>query len=161
MKNKPEIVGTTRLAKLLGITDRRIQQLVTEGVLEKEGRGRYDLAKTFQRYIQYSVDQVRARQSTGTKLEEETRLLKERADQVAMENDRLRGELIPRGEVRITWEHLVTASRTRLLAIPSQIKTKWPDTDMAMVLGVEEWIRQCLEELKHDGLPERHRQPME
>ena len=41
------------MAKLLLLTPRRLQQLVTEGVIPKVERGRYELAPVVQAYIQY------------------------------------------------------------------------------------------------------------
>jgi phage terminase Nu1 subunit (DNA packaging protein) len=44
-------VGT--IAKLLMLTDRRVQQLSKEGVIPKADRGRYELAPAVQGYIRY------------------------------------------------------------------------------------------------------------
>ena len=41
------------MAKLLLLTPRRLQQLVTEGVVPKVERGRYELAPVIQAYIHY------------------------------------------------------------------------------------------------------------
>lgn len=161
IQSKRDIVGTQKLAEILDLTDRRIQQLVTEGVLDKVGRGKYDLVKSVQSYIAYQINTLKARQSTGSKLDEETRLLKERADQVAMENDKLRGELIPVDAVKLVWQHLVTAARSRLLAIPSKVKTSHSDMDISIVNAIEREVRECMEDMSHDGLPERYRKPVE
>ena len=61
MNDKGEITGGSMyrveiIAKLFGVTVRRIQQLTQEGVLPTtetpEGR-RYDLVPTIQKYVQY------------------------------------------------------------------------------------------------------------
>lgn len=48
-----EYVGLNVLAEWLGLTQRRVIQLVDEGVVEKKGRGQYHLQTNIARYIDY------------------------------------------------------------------------------------------------------------
>lgn len=58
-------VDQHRLAKVLGITPRRIQQLVREdGMPKSPGRGRYPLVACIQWYIKYWQDRAEGRVST-------------------------------------------------------------------------------------------------
>ncbi len=49
--NKESIATTTELAGIMGLTPRRLQQLVAEGVLDQEEAGRFILGESVQRYI--------------------------------------------------------------------------------------------------------------
>lgn len=60
----PEWASTTAIAKLLGYTVRRIQQLTQEGVLETEilpggGQRRYRTCETVQRYIASEIEKTK------------------------------------------------------------------------------------------------------
>lgn len=46
-------LGVKELAKILGITPRRVQQLVEEGVLERDSRGQYTLGDCVRAYCGY------------------------------------------------------------------------------------------------------------
>ncbi len=50
-----DIVSTKDLASVLGISDRRIQQLTKESILPAETRGRYSLPQSIQKYISYQL----------------------------------------------------------------------------------------------------------
>ncbi len=57
-KSKPKIpdeVGTGEMASILGITTRRLGQLVMEGVLEKRGRGSFNVAESVQAFVDFKV----------------------------------------------------------------------------------------------------------
>ena len=46
------------IAKLLLLTERRVQQLTREGVLPRADRGRYELAPVVQAYVRYLRDRM-------------------------------------------------------------------------------------------------------
>jgi phage terminase Nu1 subunit (DNA packaging protein) len=157
IKEQRTIVGTQKLAEILDLTDRRIQQLVTEGVLQKEGRGQYDLVKSVQSYIAFLLAAAKAKQSTGTKLEEETLNLAKKNRLLDIEIELKEGELIPKSVVKQVWSHMVMAARTRMLAIASKVKTRHPDMDIALFNDIDKEVRECMEDMSHDGLPESYR----
>ena len=107
------------MAKLLLLTPRRLQQLVTEGVVPKVERGRYELAPVIQAYIHYlrertlpgtmnvvSLDEARQR-----KLSADARLAE--IEVAKAESAVVNVEVIEKG-----WTDLVHAVRGRLLALP-------------------------------------------
>ncbi|EFO32120.1 conserved hypothetical protein [Roseibium sp. TrichSKD4] len=51
----PETVGSAEMAKLLGVTTRRLTQLVKEGVLVKEGRGSFSVCECIQAFTDFKV----------------------------------------------------------------------------------------------------------
>lgn len=153
---KEQTVSTIELAEILGISDRRIQQLVNEKELEKLGRGRFNLVSSVQRFIAYQVNNLKEKQSIGTKLDEETRLLKLKGDLAQIDLEKKRGELIPANVVGIVWAQVITAARTKLLGLPSSVKTKRPDIDMEVFTIIEKLIREILKDMSEENLSERY-----
>lgn len=109
------------VAKVLNLSERRVQQLVSEGVLPKPVKGKYDLIACVQAYIKYLQERAfgngAAPQDTHF---ERARLLRAQADKTELEVDTLRGNLIPIEQVESDWLTMVTSCRARLLAIPSK-----------------------------------------
>lgn len=160
-KNDKDLVGVIKLARHLEISDRRIQQLVNEGVIHREKKNVYDLDECCQRYRGYLIDKIKERFSTGTKEEEEILWIRERRIGQQIQNRTAEGELIPVREAMTLWQQLVAAGRTRMLAIPSAVKTKHPDLDISIVMSIGEIVRETLEEMSKDGLPERYRKTLD
>lgn len=161
MQNKPDVVGTAKLAKVLGITDRRIQQLVTEGVFRKIGRGKYDLAGTVQAYIQYQIDILKAKQSTGTKAEEETILIRYKAAREKLEYEIARAEHLPLSLCVQTWQTWLRSISAQMLGLAPQLKTEFPHLDHQVITRMDALIRERLSELSQDGIPPELRKRVE
>ena len=156
-KASEQIVSTMELADILGISDRRIQQLVTERVLEKIGRGRFVLGLSVKAYCNYQVDLIRQKKSCGSKEDEEKRWVKERADSQAMKNDVMRGDLIPVSTVIQVMSQIIIPAKTRLCQIKGRVKTKYPDLPNSVIEYIGIQVIEALEELSKDDLPERYR----
>lgn len=65
-----KLVGSTELSEWLGVTQRRIQQLAVEGVLPREGRGKYPLKECVQVYCALK-DEMLLKRGTSSELSEE------------------------------------------------------------------------------------------
>lgn len=50
------LIGSAEMSAILGITPRWLTQLVTDGVIKKEGRGQYQISSTVQAYISFLKD---------------------------------------------------------------------------------------------------------
>ena len=68
MKNvEQELKGVQYIAKLFGISTRRVEQLKTEGIIEGTGKPtKYDLVPTVQAYIRYLSDKANGREKKKT-----------------------------------------------------------------------------------------------
>ena len=51
----PDAVIQKDLAKILGLTDRRVRDMVSEGILERTGRSEFPIAENVKRYLDYKV----------------------------------------------------------------------------------------------------------
>ena len=84
------------IAKLLDLTERRVQQLSREGVVPKAERGQYDLVGAVRGYVAYLRDlAVRAQAGAPDFGAERARLIKAKADLAEMDASGRRGELLP------------------------------------------------------------------
>ena len=69
------------IAKLLDLSERRVQQLSREGVIPKAERGQYDLIGSVRGYVRYLRDQaVRAQAGAPDYASERARYIRARAD---------------------------------------------------------------------------------
>lgn len=110
------------IARLLNITERRVQQLAQEGVIPKSGRGRYPLAGSVQGYVRYLQDHVSRTGGDALELNSErARLAKEQADKTALENEVTRRSLIYRDHMAVVMGRTLTAFRARLLAAAAKL----------------------------------------
>ena len=77
------------IARLLDLSERRIQQLSREGVIPKAERGQYDLVAAVRGYVAYLRDlAVRAQAGAPDFGAERARLIKAKADLAEMEAER-------------------------------------------------------------------------
>lgn len=108
------------IAKLLMITERRVQQLSLEGVIPRAERGRYELVPAVQGYIRYLRERTVGADAADAEGEtHKSRLLRAQADKAEIETAALRGALVPGSEIARADERAMTALRDRLLAIPN------------------------------------------
>ena len=110
------------IAKLLDLSERRVQQLSREGVIPKAERGHYDLIGSVRGYVRYLRDQaVRAQAGAPDYAVERARFIRARADLAEMEAEEKRGSLIMADQIEAAWIAVLALLRTRLLALPDRL----------------------------------------
>jgi phage terminase Nu1 subunit (DNA packaging protein) len=119
-------VDVTKVASALNLDERRVQQLVKEG-LPREGRGQYDPVKCMLWYIRY-LQQALEKKAVPTleggfvgEREERVRLLRADADLREMELAKERGLLVALQDVEATITDLVLTTKARIMAIPPRV----------------------------------------
>jgi len=115
------------IARLLDLTERRVQQLARDGIIPAStrsgpDRGRYDLVGTVRGYVRYLREQA-TRSQTGTADfgVERARLIKAKADLAEMDAQIRRGDLLPAGDVEEAWIAVLARLRARLLVLPDRL----------------------------------------
>ena len=96
---KQNLQSTDVIAKLFGLTTRRIQQLTKEGVIQAvkvKGANQYDLLPTIQAYIKYLSDKANGREqknneNTAAKEKAEADLKTAKAEIAQLQLDELKG----------------------------------------------------------------------
>ena len=80
------------IARLLDLSERRVQQLSREGVIPKAERGQYDLIGSVRGYVRYLRDQAtKAQAGAPDYAAERARFIRARADLAEMEAEAKRG----------------------------------------------------------------------
>lgn len=108
------------IARLLDLTERRVQQLSREGVIPRAERGRYDLVGSVRGYVRYLRDQAASRDVADIG-SERTRLVGAKADLAEMEAEVRRGDLLSAALVEEAWIAILARLRSQLLVLPDRL----------------------------------------
>lgn len=109
------------IARLLLLTERRVQQLAAEGVLPKGERGRYGLVACVQGYVRYLKDRAvvgDAAGEGGPAADDKARKLRAEVGLAELELARARGEVVDRAAVEAGLAAMDGALKDRLLMVP-------------------------------------------
>ena len=110
------------IARLLDLSERRVQQLSREGVIPKAERGQYDLIGSVRGYVRYLRDQaLKAQAGAPDYAAERARFIRARADLAEMEAEKKRRSLIAAEQIEAAWIVVLALLRTRLLALPDRL----------------------------------------
>ena len=117
------------IAKIFGVSTRRVEQLKTEGVIKGQGKPtKYDLLPTIQAYIRYLSDKANGREKKESdaqleteKLTAEKRIKMAKAEMAELELKELKGDLHRSSDVEaITTDHVMFV-RSMLMALPGKL----------------------------------------
>jgi phage terminase Nu1 subunit (DNA packaging protein) len=132
---KPELpvhVTSTILARLFGLSARRVQQLTQDGIIEtvqtSGGARRYELEPSVRAYVQYLRDRADGRAEKNSaatkedqKLDAEIDLKRSKARMAQLELEELEGQMHRAEDVEAMTTDLVLAIRSMLTALPGQL----------------------------------------
>lgn len=108
------------IAGLLELTERRLQQLVSEGWIPRGQRGQYSLRDSVRGYIRY-LKQHSREQQRGT---EAARLSRAQAIKVEMENYRRMGELQPTSQIEDLMQGLIVMMKSAHEGLPGRLASE-------------------------------------
>ena len=109
------------IAKLLKLSERRVQQLAKDNIIPKAERGKYDLVSSVHGYIDFLKAKAGGDFTAEEVLKNKNKLLKAKAEIAEIEKQKATGELIPKEEVKRTWLELVHKIKQKLLSIPNKV----------------------------------------
>jgi len=137
------------IARLLDLSERRIQQLSREGVIPKAERGQYELIGSVRGYVRYLRDQARKAQAGAPDYAaERARFIRARADLAEMEAEEKRHSLIAAEQIEAAWIAVLALLRTRLLALPDRLAPQL--FDQPTVGDTRNLIRAAIREVLDD-----------
>ena len=131
--------STQVIAKIFGVSTRRVEQLKTEGVIKGQGKPTtYDLLPTIQAYIRYLSDKANGREKKETtaeleeaKLRAEVDIKEAKAKAAQMELKELQGKMHRAEDVEaITTDHVLFL-RSMLMAMPGKLAVDLAGTHTA------------------------------
>ena len=117
-------VSLSEMALVLGLTSRRIRQLVDEGIIITEAENKYPLSATVQAYIKFLSNKLPSEEDTKmerAKRSAEIKLKIAKADRAKMETDELKGNMHRSDDVRMITEDMLYAIRNGLVALPGRL----------------------------------------
>ena len=109
------------IAKLLKLSERRVQQLAKDNIIPKAERGKYDLVSSVHGYVDFLKAKAGGDFTAEEVLKNKNKLLKAKAEIAEIEKKKATGELIPKEEVKRTWLELVHKIKQKLLSIPNKV----------------------------------------
>jgi len=129
MAEKQNLQPVQVIAKIFGVTTRRVEQLKTEGIITGEGKPtKYDLLPTIQAYIRYLSDKANGREKKQNmadleeaKLKAEVDMKKSKAEAASLELSELRGKLHRAEDVESIMTDHVLFLRSMLMAMPGKL----------------------------------------
>lgn len=128
-------VTESELSEYLGVSDRRIRQLVNEGIAVKVKRGRFDLKTSVINYINFIKDKDKNKNDNLDKLKiaREAELLtherlKKRKTELVVEQ--MEKKLHIQEDVESIWNTMVLAAKSRITSIPTKTAP--------MLVGIED-----------------------
>ena len=118
------IVNTTTMASLLGLTVRRVQQLIQDGILQTEKKGRLFLIDNVQRYISYAGNGRISKEEQKLEMMKkaaDVKIKKARAEILLLESEELKGNFHRSEDVETITTDLVMTIRSMLTALPGRL----------------------------------------
>ncbi|HRD76830.1 MAG TPA: hypothetical protein PK264_12995 [Hyphomicrobiaceae bacterium] len=115
-----EEISVKRLAEVIGVGERWLQQLETQGVIAKTRHGRYLLAESVQAYIKFKVDSEVAR-VTPSETNAGERVKEERARKLKLENDEKELRLVQTPDAVAALDAIVGPLVADLAGVPAKV----------------------------------------
>lgn len=143
--------SAAQAARHLFLSERRFRELLDEEIIERAGRGAYDLDRVRRQYIEHLRSSAAGRGGVSNEAAlaaERIRLARGQADAQEMKNAAARRELLPRDEVHTAVGGAFARVRAKLLALP----TKLAPVVLGMKTAAE--VKQRLETGIHEALRE-------
>lgn len=147
------------LATVFGVTERYVQILAADGVIFKEGRGRYRFIDSTMSYIAFlKADREGTQVGETAYGDARTQKMRADADVAIMEAATLAGDLIPVDIVAYSWNHMTGAFRAKLLNLPKKTAplVQHENSFRKCQSALQSAIHECLAELSQYEPPAKH-----
>lgn len=139
MGEDANLQSTKVIAKIFGVSTRRVEQLKTDGIIKGQGKPtKYDLLPTIQAYIRYLSDKANGREKRETladleeaKLRAEVDIKEAKAKAAQMELKELQGKMHRAEDVEAIISDHVFYLRSMLTALPGKLAVDLSGTHTA------------------------------
>jgi len=146
--DEEDVVSTKTFAQTIGVTVRRVQQMIQDGTVKTSGKGRLPLFDNVQRYVSFMTGNMMTEEEK--KIEKgrksaETKLKVAKAEKAVLELNELKGKMHRSEDVEALTQDMCDAIRNGLLALPGRLAV-----DVSLCDSAEECsaiIRDCVHEL--------------
>ena len=166
---KEELVPTTELAELFGMTEKRVQQLAKEGIIPtvKKRPYMFHLWDAASAYIQHLREKIQGREEKSSKtvqaekLRAETDLKRAKADIETLKLRELEGKMHSSEDVEAVTNDLVFTIRSMVMSLPGRLAMdviKARDANEASVIIRSECYKILRELADYQYDPEAYKQ---
>ncbi len=141
---------TVELAMALNLTDRRVRQLRSDGVIEAMGRNKYDLTQALQGYINFLTGgSDNSKEVSSNYHSERAKLTKAKRETAEIELALLRNEVHAAEDITAVVAGMLMAFRARLLALPTKMAPMLlAQTELTKIQDIlRSGVYECLSEL--------------
>lgn len=135
------------MAALLGVSTRTVRELAAKKRLVRTGHGRFDMPASVATYCAHLREVASGNTASPDLTAERTRLAKEQADRISIENERSRGTLIVAEEAGARWADEIVKLRARLLAVPGQVALVIPQLSAFELQQVDRVLREAMSDV--------------
>ena len=148
----PATMSESQISDFLGLASSRIRTLARDGVFVRSGRGQFDVAASFKRYVarlqEGAARAGRPPEVGGDDLKaEKLRLTRAQADKEETRVKRESGDLVESEAVTREWASILRDVRNALLAVPSRCGAVLPHLTATDTATLDREIRKVLEGL--------------
>ena len=145
----PATMAEAEIAAFLGIATSQVRTKTRDGILVKDGRGRWNVRESLQGYLSQLRDgAIRGGGQVPDDLKaEKLRLARQQADKLELANAAARGELVRSADVEREWANVLRDVRSTMLAVPSRVGSKLAHLTAHDVAEIDSEIKAALEGL--------------
>lgn len=145
-----EEISAAALGGWLGLSARAVRDLAARGVLSRNGRGKYGLKPSVQRYLEFV--RAAARVPADASLADAKRRRQEALAALAeMDLAQRQGRLVDLAECGRVWQAHSRAVRDDLLTLPSRLQALLPHMPRNDVAALDRLLREMLTRIGTDG----------
>lgn len=155
-------VSTTELSTVLGLSLRRVQQLIQDGIIPKESKGKFPLCRAVVAYIATVNAKTPSEAVAKVEMDRKTaeaRLKAAKARMAELETKELEGKMHRAEDVRAITEDMVFTIRSALLTLPARVALEVAHTDNPAECQtiIRKEVLEILKELaRHEYDPEKY-----
>lgn len=145
----PATMAEAEIAAFLGIATSQVRTKTRDGILVKDGRGRWNVRESLQGYLSQLRDgAIRGGGQVPDDLKaEKLRLARQQADKLELANAAARGELVRSADVEREWANVLRDVRSTMLAVPSRVGSKLAHLTAHDVAEIDSEIKAAMEGL--------------
>lgn len=148
----PKSTTQEQFAKLVGITQPAVSQLVRKGILTRGG----NVNQWFQEYLRNLREQAAGHSPTNNQRDlmgARAELALEQKKHYEIQNAKRLNELIPLEPIAKVFEQIFSDVRRKLLVLSRKFRSQWPEIPLLAVDGLDSLVNEILEDLYNARLP--------
>lgn len=144
----PATMTEAQIAAFLDIATSQVRTKTRDGILVKDGKGRWNVRKSLSNYLsQLRENAFKGGPQTDELKAEKLRLAREQADKLEIANAAARGDMVRAADVEREWANVLRDVRSTMLAVPSRVGSKLSHLSAHDIAEIDRELKAALEGL--------------